>query len=550
MNFHELAETYQRIEAAGGEPRRRAILVELFRSLDVKTLPAVAHLTLGEVIDPTQVENLGIGPGTVRDVIASRSGRSPEEIEDELREGDIAELAGSVAGGDGELTVEGLWKRIARGVKRNEPRAALVDEVLEQTSPIGATFFVRMVLNRMRIGVGFNSMARALAEAFDIDAAELERVYALTNDVGLTALGARKGEKALEKMGITLFHPYQFMNAQRVERAEEIFEHYPNKRVYFEVKYDGARLQIHISKNESGTVDVRLYSRRLNEVTESLPDVVEAVRKAWKGKDGIIEAEAVAYDSTLTEKQPFQMVLTRLGRKSDIEQKARELPFILYVFDILHDNGVDLTDKTATERRMLLVKRIKPNKRITFTMMMETNLLDATMEFFDRAVQEGHEGLMAKDPDGVYIPGKRTDLWLKLKPAYETLDVIIVGGIWGTGRRRGYLSSLLVAVRDEASNELKTVGKVGSGFDDERLGELTARLRELVVVERGRTVEVEPQIVIEVDFQDIQKTSAYESGYVLRIPRFRRERADKSVKEADSIERLAGIFRKLHPPRS
>ena len=152
---------------------------------------------------------------------------------------------------------------------------------------------------------------------------------------------------------------------------------------------------------------------------------------------------------------------------------------------------------------------------------------------------------MVKDPDALYIPGKRTENWMKLKPAFETLDVIVVGGIWGSGRRKGMLSSLIVAVRGE-KNEFLTVGKVGSGFSEEVLRDLTARLAPKVIVTRGRTVEIEPEVVIEVDFQDIQKTNRYSSGYALRIPRFKVERTDKSIREADDLTRLERLYGQSH----
>ncbi len=151
---------------------------------------------------------------------------------------------------------------------------------------------------------------------------------------------------------------------------------------------------------------------------------------------------------------------------------------------------------------------------------------------------------MAKDPDAVYVPGKRTENWMKIKPAFETLDVVVVGGIWGSGRRKGLLSSLIVAVRDKG--EFKTVGKVGTGFSEEALRELTARLEPNVISTRGRDVEIEPEVVIEVDFQDIQKTARYRAGYALRIPRFRRERTDKSPREADTLERLKRLYKQSH----
>jgi DNA ligase-1 len=166
-------------------------------------------------------------------------------------------------------------------------------------------------------------------------------------------------------------------------------------------------------------------------------------------------------------------------------------------------------------------------------------------KFFEAAVKAGQEGIMVKDPDAVYVPGRRTDNWMKLKPVFETLDVVIVGGIWGSGRRKGLLSSLIIAIRG-ANDELLTVGKVGTGFSEETLRDLTDRLKPLIITELGHNVEIEPKIVIEVDFQDIQKSNRYRAGYVLRIPRFKRERPDKSINEADNLARLRKLYDQSH----
>jgi DNA ligase-1 len=289
---------------------------------------------------------------------------------------------------------------------------------------------------------------------------------------------------------------------------------------------------------------VHLYSRRLNDDTASMPDVVAALRAAWRGGDAIMEGEAVAYDASLRKKQPFQAVLTRLGRKHGVAEKARETPFVLYLFDLVYHDGEDLMDLPQAERRGRLEKLFRPTERVKMTESLVTERPAAQAAFFKRAVRAGHEGLMAKDPEARYTPGRRSESWMKIKPAFETLDVVVTGGIWGSGRRAGLLSSLIVSVRDRGG--FKTVGKVGTGFSEELLRELTARLEPKVITTRGHTVELEPEVVIEVDFQDIQKTSRYAAGYVLRIPRFKRERTDKSTREADTLARLKRLYEQTH----
>lgn len=544
VKFSELAAVYERIGASKNDPARVELLSSLFARADRATLEAAAHFTLSEPVDPQLSDRLSIGPGTLRSALARMFELNEEEINDEVkRTGDMSEVVAAHVRGADTLTVDGLWRRVNRAVLKEEPREELVAHVFRNTTAAGAKYFTRMVLNQMRIGAGLGTLARALAAAFDVDARDVEHLYAMTNDIGLAATRAAKGSKALRRAGLTLFRPYQFMNARKVDDPAEIFAKLRGKKILFEVKYDGARLQIHLKKDGRAT-EVRFYSRRLNDDTRAMPDVAAALKKAWRGGDAILEGEAVAFDPTLKEKQPFQSVLMRLGRVHGIEEKAREIPLVLHLFELVYHDGEDLMNVPQAERRARLAKLFRATDRVKMTESIVTDSEDEQAAFFRRAIEEGHEGLMAKDPDAVYVPGRRAENWMKIKPAFETLDVVITGGIWGSGRRKGLLSSLIVAVRDR--ERFKTVGKVGTGFSEEALRELTARLEPSIISTRGRDVEIEPSLVIEVDFQDIQKTARYASGYALRIPRFKRVRTDKSTREADNLERLKRLYGQMH----
>jgi DNA ligase 1 len=471
------------------------------------------------------------------------SGKTESEIDDEVKQtGDMSEVAARLVRGSDTLTVDKLWQRVNRAVLRDEDRLKLIEDIFNNTTADGAKYFTRMALNQMRIGVGFGTLARALARAFDVDASAVEHLYAMTNDIGLAATRAKQGARSLERAGLTIFRAYQFMNAHKVDDAREIFERLRGKQIIFEVKYDGARLQIHLKRGKPD--EIKFYSRRLNDDSAALPDVAEALRKSWKGSDAILEGEAVAFDPGLKEKQPFQAVLMRLGRVHGIREKAREIPLILYLFDLVYHDGQDLMDQPQSERRLQLKKLFRPTTRVKLTDEVVSDQIKDEEKFFKQALRAKHEGLMVKDPDAPYVPGKRTHHWMKIKPAFETLDVVVVGGIWGSGRRRGLLSSLVVAIRDK--DEFKTVGKVGTGFSEEMLKDLTAKLEPKIITARGRNVEIEPEMVLEVDFQDIQKTDRYRAGYVLRIPRFKRERTDKSTREADTLERLKKLYKQSH----
>jgi DNA ligase-1 len=543
MKLSALAKTYDRVAAAAREPERARLLAQAFKRADRATLYAAAHFTLGELVEPALSDRLGIGPATLRAALAAASGRTPEAIDDEVKAtGDMSAVVARLVRGRDMLTVAELWQRVARAVTREEDRLRLVAHVFQHTTANGAKYFTRMTLNQMRIGAALGTLARALAEAFSVDAAAVEHAYAMTNDIGLTAVRASQGARQLARTSLAVFRPYQFMNAHKVDDPDEIFATFPNRRVIFEIKYDGARLQIHLRRGRPH--EIKFYSRRLNDDTQAMPDLVAALQEAWTGGDAIFEGEAVAFDPRLKKKLPFQSVLMRLGRVHDIEAKAREIPLVLYLFDLVYMDGADLMQRPQSERRELLKTLFRPTARVQMTESVESDRRAEQDRFFRRALRAGHEGLMAKDPHALYTPGRRTESWLKLKPAFETLDVVITGGIWGSGRRRGLLSSLVVSVRDGAG--FKTVGKVGTGFSEAALRELTAKLEPLVIATRGHNVEIEPAVVIEVDFQDIQKTARYAAGYVLRIPRFKRERTDKSIREADTLERLKRLYQQTH----
>ncbi|MEP7338854.1 MAG: ATP-dependent DNA ligase [Acidobacteriota bacterium] len=543
MKFSKLAQVYDRIQQTSGEPQKSRLLAGLMRGTDAKTLEAIAHFTAGEPVDPQMTDRLGIGPGAIRAALTAVSGKAESKIDDEVKQtGDLSEVVFQYADGTDKLTVDGLWEIANQTIKHNKDRIGLIERVLTNTTPAGAKYFTRMTLNQMRIGVGMGTLIRSIGEAFEVDAALVERLYVLTNDIGLAATQAQRGEKVLRRADLTLFRPYQFMSAHKIDDPKAIFDRLKGKQIIFEVKYDGARLQIHIRNGNKP--QIKCYSRRLNDDTEAMPDVVAAVRKSWTGGDAIIEGEVVAYDKALKKKQPFQAVLTRLGRKHDIEEKARELPLVLYLFDLIYLDGKDLMELPQAERRQMLATLFRPTDRVKLSDGITTDRIEKQDKFFQRAIKAGHEGLMAKDPDATYLPGRRTDRWMKLKPEFETLDVAVVGGIYGTGRRRGLLSSLIVAVRDK--DTFKPVGKVGTGFSEATLKELTSKLEPKIITTRGSHAEIEPEMVIEVDFQDIQKTTAYASGYALRIPRFRRERTDKSLREADTIARLKRLYDQVH----
>lgn len=358
MKFSELANTYDQIAEARNDAARVKLLSDAFKRADRKSLAAIAHFSIGELVPPELNGQLGIGPGAIRKRIAELARKDTSKIDDEVREtGDMSEIAARYADGRDSLKVDELWQMLQDTIRKDKSRPAMLEKIFTSTTSVGAKYFTRMALNQMRLNVGLGTMTRSIAKAFDVSAKSVEHIYAMTNDIGLAAVRASKGEKALEHTGIELFHPYQFMNAHKVDDPNLIIPtgKTSKKNWILETKYDGIRLQIHIRKKPW---KVTLYSRRLNDDAGSMPDVVEAVKKSWRGGDAIIEGEAVAFDPSMKKRLPFQAVLQRFGRKHSVAKMVDEIPLVLYLFDVLYDNGKSLFDVTQKDRRARLEKII------------------------------------------------------------------------------------------------------------------------------------------------------------------------------------------------
>jgi DNA ligase 1 len=301
-----------------------------------------------------------------------------------------------------------------------------------------------------------------------------------------------------------------------------------------EWKYDGARVQIH----KDGDL-VRIYSRRLENVTSSLPEVIKAVVSQVKARKVILDGEAVAMGPD-GRPRAFQDILKRFRRKYNVEKLAAQIPLHLFLFDILYLDGETLIDLPLSERRSRLVQ--VADKSITADQVL-TGDPAAVDAIYKGALKAGHEGVMIKNPGSVYAPGKRGKNWLKIKPIMETLDLVVLGATWGEGRRATYLGSYRLACLDPETGDLLDIGWVATGLSDEALSELTELFRDKILVQKGMEVELRPKVVFEVAYEEIQKSQNYSSGYALRFPRLIAVRDDKSPEEADTLSRVISLYK-------
>ncbi|MFQ5986421.1 MAG: ATP-dependent DNA ligase [Thermoplasmata archaeon] len=495
---------------------KREILVEFLAGLKQdEVAPAVLLLT-GRVLPESQDRTLNLGWATV-----SRALEASEQTTLLAEELTI-------------LQVYHSFQEIARvqGKDSVKKKRRLLQALLAQASGAEKDLLLRAISREMRIGVNEGVMLEALADASGADVPVVQRANMFLGDLGQTAqIALTGGATALAAQQLRLFTPIKPMMAEMADDLEEAFrEHEAGTALEF--KLDGARIQIHRSGDE-----IRIFTRRLTEVTESLPDVVTEARR-FQGGDLLVEGEVVALgegDRPL----PFQDLMRRFRRIHDVEALVERIPLQLYLFDALLMEGTLLIDLPYEERWARLASAV-PAEVLVPRLVRPT--LEQGQAFFEEALEAGHEGLVAKDLGSPYTPGKRGKRWFKVKPT-DTLDVAILAAEWGHGRRHGWLSNYHLGVRDEQGG-FAMIGKTFKGLTDEEFREMTRRLLALKVRENRYVVTVEPRVVVEVAFNEIQRSPHYKSGYALRFARVTRIRDDKAWAETDSLHGLEARYQK------
>jgi len=419
------------------------------------------------------------------------------------------------------------------GSGSREKKARLITALLSQASRVEAKYLVKIFVGEMRTGLHEGLMEQAVAKAFDVPLATVQKAIMALGDIGeVAAIAKAEGKERLSQVGFQVFRPVKLMLAQVADNvAEALAEH--GGRTAFEYKYDGARVQIHKRGSE-----VRVFSRRLTDVTQSLPEVVEAVKANIKAGEAIIEGEVIAVDDG-GYPIPFQHLMRRFKRVHEVQGTAEKIPVRLYLFDVLFLEGESLISLPHVQRRQVLAEAAG---EIPLTKQLVTGEQRVAEAFLKEAMDAGHEGLMAKKLDGAYTPGTRGKRWFKIKPVLEPLDLVITAAEYGYGRRHGWLSDYYLAARDAATGEFLNVGKTFKGLADAEIIEMTKRLKALAVREERHRVVVLPKIVVEVAYNEIQKSPKYKCGMALRFARISRIRDDKNPEDADTIEKVQEIY--------
>jgi DNA ligase 1 len=408
---------------------------------------------------------------------------------------------------------------------RREELAALFGRATEAEQ----RFLVGLLLGELRQGALAGVMVEAVARAARIPAARVRRAVMLAGELGPVAAAAiGAGEDGLSSFGLTVLSPVQPMLAQTGDDLDDALARISPAAV--EWKLDGARLQVHRDGDE-----VRGFTRNLADITDRIPEIVEAVR-TLDIDSVVLDGEAIALDD---DNRPlrFQQTMSRFGSKVKVVEARKHVPLSPFFFDVLHLDGQDLIDRPARERLAALEERLPESLRVP---RIETEEVAAAQAFLEDALARGHEGVMVKSLDAPYEAGRRGAGWLKVKVAH-TLDLVVLAAEWGHGRRQGRLSNLHLGARDPASGTYVMLGKTFKGMTDELLAWQTERLQELETHRDGHTVYVRPELVVEIAFDGVQTSTRYPGGMALRFARVKGYRSDKSAEEADTIETVRAI---------
>jgi DNA ligase-1 len=578
MLYNTLVETYENIEATSKRLEMIDLLTDLFNVAKPDEIDKIIYLTQGKIHpDWTGRPEIGMAEKMVIESIVKVTGLKKTKVESLLRElGDIGltaqesiEMKKQKSFFSKDLTVNEIYTgldEIAQrsGAGSSKQKTNHLGSLLTDSSPLGARYLARMVVGKLRLGIGDMTILDALALAFTGDKKQreaLERAYNLSSDLGLVAKTiAAKGLEGITNFNVNVGSPIRVMSAQRLSTAEEVIEKL-NGQCSAEFKLDGERFQIH-KKGEA----VQIFSRRLENITHMYPDAVALTVAQIKAEEAIIEGEAVAMDPNSGENLPFQTLMQR-RRKYKIEEMMNKIPVRIFLFDCLYVDGKDLTLSGYLRRIDALEKIIDPTERFKLVERLVTSDAKKLDAFFNKSISMGTEGLVVKSTssESTYRAGARSWLWVKLKKSYQSkiqdhLDLVIVGAFFGRGRRAGKYGALLVAGYDPNTDTFKTVCRVGSGFSDENLEKIPKILEPYIIEEKPSRVEsiidaevwFKPKIVIEVLGDELTlsplHTAALDKinegvGLAIRFPRFTRWREDKSVEDVTTVQEIIDMYR-------
>jgi DNA ligase-1 len=537
--FSGLVRTLEDVKSTRSKNEKVSILAAYLLGLQPEDAETAARVSTGRSSERGSRNEAQVGYSALFNAVKEITGVGSEEVSKAyLRHGDLGEVAEELLAHKREqtlfqeaLTLHDLEEtfgklRSTKGKGSSAMRMALVRSLILRATPVEGKYIVKVLIGEMRTGLVSGLVEEAISRAYSVPREEVARAHMIVGDLGLLASAAARREVGLLKMAP--FRPVNFMLAEPMATPSEVAAHF-GKEVYVEYKYDGVRVQAHKCGDE-----VRLYSRRLEDITTSFPEVATSISRA-EG-DLILDGEIVPFSRGRP--LPFQLLQRRLRRMEGFEDAVKKAPVTYFAFDILYREGEEKVGLALSKRRSELSAVMK-----NVGVLAHSEVVSKAAEIgaaFRRSRELGYEGLVVKDPRSPYTMGKRGSSWVKLKEELDTIDAVIVAAEYGHGKRAGVISDYTFAVRDGGA--LKTIGKAYSGLTDAEILEMTGRMEELTEEDYGYRRRVRPEVVVEVAFDSVQRSARHDSGYALRFPRIKRVRADKSVAEIDTIDRVAAIF--------
>ncbi len=574
MRFAELVEVYERLEATTKRLEMIEALRDLLRRVPPNVIRRVVYLTQGNLAPGFQAVKMGLAEKMVIRALALATGLPRDDVETRWKAlGDMGTVAERAFEARTQrkltseaLTVEKVHGNLAgiaeaAGTGSQEEKIRLLADLLNDATPVEARYILRVVVGKMRLGVADMTLVEALAQAFATkeDKPAVERAYNVSSDLGHVAEAlAESGLSGLKDIHLRVGVPVRSMLAERLPSLEQVVEKLGRSAMEF--KYDGLRIQAHIDPEE-----VILYSRRFDILTPQFPDIVEGLRDAFQAKSAILDGEAVPIDLNTGAFLPFQEVAHR-RRKYGIQEALQRVPVALLAFDCLALDEEDFLERPYTDRRKALGRALRETERVRLSERIVTDDPEEARRFFEKVIEQGGEGVIAKDLDSPYEAGSRGWQWIKYKRDYkaelaDTVDLVIVGSFAGRGRRAGTYGALLMAAYDPEEDDFKTVCKLGSGFDDATLFALPERLRNLRLDQKDPRVDsnleadgwFEPAVVMEVLGAEITLSPMHTAGFgairpdaglAIRFPRFTgRWRDDKGPREATSVAEIVSLYK-------
>jgi len=568
MLFSELSEYFQKIEATTKRNEMIEILSELFKEADKEEIDKIIYLLNGRVAPEYEKIEFGISEKLALKAVATSLNKPVIEVENIHKEiGDLGEIVLRNSKGEGKdlsvIEVFNVLYEIATfsGEGSVDAKVNRLAYLVNSLTPQGGKYVVRVVLGKLRLGIGEPTIMDALSFAFAKDKSLrvfIERAFNITSDLGYVAkVFWEGGIEALKKIKVQVGRPIRMALAERVPSVEDIIKKLGKCSI--EPKFDGFRCQIHRMDDK-----VRIFSRNLEDNTHMFPDLVEGILEQVKSKGVILEGEAISYDPETGEFYPFQVTVQR-KRKYNISEMAELFPLQLFAFDILYIDGEDITSLPYIRRRERLENAVEKGEKIFVTENIITNDPKEIQNYFEECITEGLEGVVAKRLDAPYQAGVRNFNWIKLKRSYQsqlsdTVDCVILGYFKGRGHRAKFgIGALLVGVYDKGSDTFKTIAKIGTGATEEEWVKFREILDEIKVENKPYNVDslieadvwVDPKYVVEIQADEITRSPIHTCGkekdglgYALRFPRvigFIRD--DKFAFDATTVDEILEMFR-------